>query len=76
MPEDQFIASPAIRQNSFIAIRVRMVLHVLPQKNKPTGPDGISGRILKELASALPYPLTGAAHLLGVPLVSVEAVLI
>ena len=57
---DQFVATPDFWQFSFVAIRTRTVLHLLSHidVNKATGPDGLPGRIIKELAKELAIPIT------------------
>ena len=59
LPEDQFFGGASEPQHSFITIRVRTVkkLILALDVNIATGPDGISARILKELADVLAYPL-------------------
>ena len=57
--EDQFVSAPTHQMSQFVAIRVRSVeaeLNKLDEK-KATGPDRISARILRVLASVIALPL-------------------
>ena len=57
--EDQFIPRPSNLQQLFVAIRTRNIFNYLSRLdvNTATGPDKISARILKELASVLAVPV-------------------
>ena len=58
--EGQFVPHPLNRQQAFVAIRSRTIFTCLSRLdvNCATGPDRISARILKELASVITTPLT------------------
>ena len=60
MPEDQFFLAPQHFMRTFVAIRVRVLLHELLKLdiNKAAGPDRIGARILRERAKEIAIPLT------------------